>query len=126
MGVKAWVADIPLEYSMFHFALVHWRARILISDRLSNNFRAAGASGHLDFSFLLTFCDPCGRSRQSRLVGYGECRSSTAKLSCTVFRWSGAQAFSDNVQNVIWHTVYETSLSAMTPDWCAVLCGLVN
>ena len=56
--MKAWIADILLENSIFHFLLVHWVARMPISDRLSNNFRAVGTIG-LDFSFsLLIFRDP--------------------------------------------------------------------
>ena len=57
---KEWIADILLEYSMFHFIFVHWDARMSISDRLFNNFRAAGTDGRLNFSLsLLTFCGPC-------------------------------------------------------------------
>ena len=59
LGMKAWSADILLEYSMSHFAFVHWAARTPISDRLSSSFRAAGTNGRLDFSLSLrASCDP--------------------------------------------------------------------
>ena len=39
--------------------------------------------------------------------------------------WSGTQASSDYAQGVIQDTVDEVSLSAATPDWCAVFsCGV--
>ena len=40
--MKAWITDIFLEYAMFYFVFVHLAARLLISNGLSNNFRATG------------------------------------------------------------------------------------
>ena len=59
MGMKAWSADVFLEYSMSHFVFVHWAARTSISDRLSSSFRAAGTNERLDFNLSLrASCDP--------------------------------------------------------------------
>ena len=56
--MKAWIADILLENSMFHCVFVHWAAWMAILGRLSSNFFAAGTNNYLEFSlFLLTFCD---------------------------------------------------------------------
>ena len=47
--MKAWNADIFLgNFSMFHFVFAFRDARLPISDKLSNHFRAAGINGCLD------------------------------------------------------------------------------
>ena len=60
LGMKAWIADILLECSLFHFVSAHWAERTSVFDRLSSNFSTAGTNGHLHFNLsLLAFCDRC-------------------------------------------------------------------
>ena len=54
LGMKAWSADVLVEYSKFQLVFAHCAALMPISDRLSSNLRAAGTKGCLDFSLFLS------------------------------------------------------------------------
>ena len=90
IGMKAWIAEKLLEYS--HFVFIHWDVKFLNSVRLSNNFRAAGKNGCLDFSiFCLHFVtrvadhEKCGRGLAVTFVYEKSC------LLTVKFSWMGAR-----------------------------------
>ena len=43
------------------------------------------------------------------------------KVFVGIINWGGTQASSDNDQSIVQDTVYNTSVSVATSDWCAVL-----
>ena len=58
LGMKAWSDNALAKYSVSHFVFGHSAARTSISERLSNNFQAAGTNERLNFNLSLHMsCD---------------------------------------------------------------------
>ena len=136
LGIKTQSLEVFLQYSAFHLWFAHSESRMPSPARLSKRLYAAGINGRLDLIVSLGECPKTHLKKHTRYDQGPEIHGKPRRVSLPVgeaqlagclkvwvsaVRWSGTQASSDYAQGVIQDTVYEASVSAATPDWCAVI-----